>query len=204
MRSNTKSFGRDRSHPERGEDGLLGRLDRLGFGGLTDREIGILKAVPRQDADDARAALDADLDESRHRRRRGGLAKDPLFTSEQAVGGKDLVVGDRADRAARLRCGGESPRPRGGITDPDRRRDGLWVLDRMPEYERRRAGCLETKHARASGRVARFEIFAVALPVGAYVPGISNRHALNVWSVAERVNDLECSGLLTFNPVRVD
>ena len=83
-----------------------------------------------------------------HRRGRGRLAEDALARGEQAVGVEDLVVGHRADRAARRRHRLHRLLPARRVADPDRAGDRLGVRDRLAVHERRGALGLEAEQPR--------------------------------------------------------
>src|SRR6185369_4252665 len=144
-----------------------------------DGVVGILEAVARKRADYHSARLDAstvgELLEPGDRCGRGRLGKDALARSEQLVRVHDLVVGYRLDHPARLIAGGLGAFPADGVPDPDGRRDGFLLGDRMSEHDRRRAGRLEAHHLRPRRDHGVVEVLAVAHPVGCDVAGIADR-----------------------------
>src|SRR3954447_24308230 len=118
-------------------------------GGFGEGGVGVLEAMAGEDADDGlrgRRVLDgreAVGEEAGDGGGAGGLAEDAFVVGEPAVGVQDLFVGDGGDAAAGGGKGGHRLLPAGWVADPDRRGDGLRVLDRLAADQRRRALGLE-------------------------------------------------------------
>ena len=84
-----------------------------------------------------------------------GSQKTPSRRGQQAVGVEDLLVGDGGDPAARRGDRRHRLLPARRVADPDRRGDGLRLLDRMAVDQRRRALGLEAVEDRVASRARR-------------------------------------------------
>src|SRR6478735_6353088 len=191
-----------------------GRHDLAPVGG-PQGPLGVLEPVTGHGAHDACAGghepCGVARQQARDRRGRAGLDEDALLRREVAVGVEDLLVGDGLDAATGLVAGGDGLLPRRRVADADRGRDGLGVVDRVAEDDRRGTGSLEAPHPGQVGRRSRGrvgdglgEVLAVATPVRRDVAGVADREAVDVGGVAERVDDLEARGLLALDACRVD
>ena len=118
-------------------------------------------------------------------RGRGRLAEDALVRGEEAVGVEDLVVGDRADRAAR----GASSRP---SPPPSARgcRSGSRSRPSRAARPARRARAARRPRPGSRASAARAPASCEALPVGGDVARVADRDAQRV-ELAELLEDLE-------------
>ena len=172
--------------------------------------VWVLEPVAGQDAHDhgirvdAQSAVADEHAQPGHARRRRRLAEDALEPGDVAVGGQDLGIGDGLDQPARFVAGRGCLGPAGRIADPDRRRDGFRLGDRVTQHDRCRPGRLEAVHPRHRSGLLGRAIVAEAGPVGADVAGVADRDRQHVRGPAEIVTDLERGGLLPLEPMRVD
>ncbi len=133
-----------------------------------------------------------------------GSQKTPFEPGQVAIGGQDLVVGDRLDPATGFVAGCRRLRPAGRVADPDRGGDRLGLGDRVTEHDRRRTGRLEAVHPGQPRAEPGSVVVAETGPVGADVAGVADRDREDVGRPAEVVADLERGRLLAGQAVRVD
>ncbi len=148
----------------------------------------------------ASCALGVQVQEPGDARGRRRLREEPL-PGHPSVRREDLPVGHGEDRALGLLRRGDRLLPRRRVPDPDRGRDRLRILDRLPEHDRRRALRLEAEEPRRLVDHARLEVLGVAEPMARDVAGVPDRNEVQVGRAAERVADLERRGLLPLEPV---
>ena len=179
--------------------------DDLAAVGRAQRPLGVLEAVPRHGDDDLRASRDpAGLvhgEQAGHARRRRRLDEDADLGREHPVRGEDLLVGDGLDQTAGDVARLDRLLPGRRVADPDRRGDGLGLVDRVAAHDRGGAVGLEAPHDRGARRdgVGALGVLAVALPVGGDVARVADGQDVDVGSVAQRVDDLERRGLLALD-----
>ena len=74
----------------------------------------------------------------------------------------------------------------------------------MTEHQWRCSRCLNSQHLRAPRCDLGVEVLTIALPIGGDVSGVADRDAMQIGSVAERVDDLHRSRLLSLDPIGID
>ena len=136
---------------------------------------------------------------------RGRLDEDAVAAGELALGGEDLVVGDRARTGRRTRRAAASA---------SFHEAGLPIRIAVAMVSGSGNGSPVTSGAapsawkpRITGRlvaVAEVGVLRVAHPVRRDVAGVADRQQVEVGGVAEEVDDLEGRGLLALEPDRVD
>src|SRR3712207_3897112 len=154
-------------------DLLERRGDRLGQLHAPQNNVGVLQAVPGEDAHDralGTSAFFCELEETRDPGCGSGLAEDALLAGEQALSGEYLLVGDALDEPTGLahRRQGALLARRGA--DADGARHGLRALEVVAGHQRRGAFGLEAEHAGRVLRVPRLAPLPEPLPVGGDVP----------------------------------
>ena len=132
------------------------------------------------------------------------LAEDPLETGQAALRVEDRLIVDRRDHPLGLIARVDRTLPGRGVANADRRRDGLGVVDRMPQHERGSSRRLPAEHTREPARSSGAVLLTEAAPVCGDVAGVPDREREDVGRVTELIDDLEGSGLLALDPVRVD
>src|SRR3989454_374580 len=129
--------------PQRAANRVRCGLDLGDLSGEGERALGILHAVPGENAyHPARVtqlAVTRALAQPRNRGRGRGLAEDSLAARDLSVGVEDLLVADGGDRASRFVTRGDRAFPRRGIADPDGGCDRLGSRDRRAADDRRGA-----------------------------------------------------------------
>ena len=135
-----------------------------------------------------------------------GSTKTPSRRGELALGGEDLVVGDRAGTGRRTRrAAATASCHEAGL--PIRIAVAMVSGSATGSPVHQRRGALRPgSRASAGSRVARpsVGVLAVAQPVRRDVAGVADRQHVHVGGVAEEVDDLERRGLLALEPHRVD
>ena len=182
--------------------------------------VGILEAVAGNSEDHLGAGLDLAegaavalrgfstaveaLEEGGHRGGAGRLDKNPIIGGEPLLGGQDLGILDDLEAASRLGNGGAGSVPTGGATDPDGRGHGLGIVHRGSMIERGSSCGLNAEHPGQLPAPAEVLELLVPLPVCGDVPRIADGEDMDVGSVAEFLDDLKGSGLLTLDAVGID
>ena len=148
----------------------------------------VLEAVPGQDADDARAGLDARLDERGQPGCGGRLAENTFLAGEVAPGLEDRLVGERHDAATRLAHSLSGLLGVRRIRDANRRRERRPPLRSLAGDERRPA----RSRLREATRI------------GTDVAPAAVREREHVRCASEVLDDLERGRLLPFDAKRVE
>ena len=119
---------------------------------VADSRVGIFKTMAGEYADDGVALLEQAfrlfLDDAGEAGRRSRFAESAFGRGDQLVGADDLVVGHGVDQSSGIVSRRQGLVAAGRVADADGGGDGLRILDRVTEHQRRRSGCLEADHLR--------------------------------------------------------